>query len=112
MDMVRFLKYVNQIEKGCWLWTGGKTNKGYGKCRFIDRTVDAHKMSYILFCDEVPAGMIVRHKCDVRLCVNPEHLIVGSYRDNMRDAKQRGRIKVDATPELLDSILLQVRGDI
>lgn len=81
---------------GCWLWSGSPTPGGYsqvqvGTRRGQQRPHSGHRISYEHFKGPVPEGMVVRHKCDVRLCVNPDHLEIGTRRDNVQDAKDRGR---------------------
>jgi hypothetical protein len=84
---------------GCWLWLGRVSRGGYGELRVGSRTDNnrtaayAHRLSYSMFKGDIPQGMLVCHSCDVRLCVNPEHLFVGTQTDNMRDASQKGRVK-------------------
>lgn len=56
----------------------------------------AHRASWRIFKGEIPKGILVCHHCDVRLCVNPEHLFLGTARDNMRDAATKGRIVTPA----------------
>ncbi|HVJ17050.1 MAG TPA: HNH endonuclease signature motif containing protein [Polyangiaceae bacterium] len=56
-------------------------------------------MAYILFRGPVPDGVEVCHTCDVRLCVNPEHLFLGTKTDNMRDAARKGRLATQKRPE-------------
>jgi hypothetical protein len=89
----RFLsKCRPEPNSGCWLWTGYISPKGYGS--FRDRAKPeppspAHVVSYRLFKGPVPAGLLVRHTCDVR-CVNPDHLLLGTPRDVVADAVERG----------------------
>lgn len=99
---VRFWRYVNKIE-GCWLWTGCKTEGGYGRIGIGKSGLmePAHRLSYRMFNGPIPEGAWVLHKCDVRACVNPEHLYLGDRAQNMRDAHERGRIdlsKVASAP--------------
>lgn len=87
----RFDELVNKHESGCWLWTGWKNPDGYGKVRFQGRRLFAHRFSYERVNGLVPHGLVVRHTCDQRSCVNPDHLVVGTQADNIRDMVSRGR---------------------
>lgn len=73
---------------GCWLWCGPINDHGYGVNK---RLGSLHRLSCILFRGPIPKGMGVLHKCDVRCCVNPDHLYVGTHTDNMRDVRVRAR---------------------
>lgn len=76
---------------GCWLWTGG-TQKGYGRIGLGDGAVDyVHRVSWRMLKGQIPDGRLVLHKCDVRSCVNPEHLFLGSAKDNSDDMISKGR---------------------
>jgi hypothetical protein len=77
-------------ENGCWRWLGNKTWKGYG---YISGHRKAHREYYTRYVGEIPAGLYVLHKCDVKDCVNPEHLYVGTHADNMKDCVERGQSK-------------------
>lgn len=80
---------------GCWYWTGATTDKSYGniglnrggKCHHAP----AHRISYLIHKGEIPAGLFIRHSCDNRLCVNPDHLSVGTHKQNMEDMANRNR---------------------
>jgi hypothetical protein len=77
---------------GCWFWLGGLNDRGYGIVgRGANRVEKAHRWFYRHFVGTVPPGLHVLHHCDVRCCVNPEHLYVGTHQDNMIDRGVRGR---------------------
>jgi hypothetical protein len=88
----RFLQYVNKTET-CWLWTGYIRQDGYANFRPISTSTTqlAHRVAYELWNGVIPDGSVARHKCDVRNCVNPEHLELGTHTDNMRDMFERNR---------------------
>jgi DNA-binding CsgD family transcriptional regulator len=77
---------------GCWLWEKALSNTGYGSIRIAEGLFNAHRAAYLAFRGAVPAGQWVLHRCDVRACVNPDHLFLGSRRDNIQDAKIKGRL--------------------
>lgn len=79
-------------ECGCWLWLL-KVNKktGYGSIDVGKRTRLAHRVSYEAFRGPIPNGMLVCHQCDVRCCVNPDHLFLGTHNDNLIDMHTKGR---------------------
>lgn len=76
---------------GCWLWTGRLNHKGYGTVTFRGKSWQAHRAMYADRVSEIPAGLLVLHRCDVRACVNPEHLFTGTNQDNMSDMVAKGR---------------------
>ncbi len=75
----------------CWLWTGAMLKTGYGSIRIDGKAMRAHRVAYELEKGEIPDGMLLRHTCDNRECVNPDHLIPGTSKDNTNDALVRGR---------------------
>lgn len=77
--------------RGCWLWLGAPTTWGYGKIRRDGQYVAAHRASWELHNGPIPDGLFVLHRCDVRLCVRPDHLFLGTQADNVHDAMSKGR---------------------
>ena len=96
---LRMERYIERVPlSGCWIWTGAISRDGYGKvgvrlatgCHNI---IPAHRASWQVHNGLIPAGMWVLHHCDVRCCVNPGHLYIGTARDNSNDTlTRRGRI--------------------
>ncbi len=76
----------------CWLWIGALKDNGYGDFWFNEKVIGAHRASYLMFKGEVASGHEICHRCDVRCCVNPDHLFTGSRSDNMQDASRKGRM--------------------
>jgi hypothetical protein len=99
----RFWSNVDKESDGkCWLWTGKTNDAGYGIFTVGNRQSRAHRIAWQLHhARQVPEGMLIRHRCDVRACVNPEHLVAGSHSDNNADAVRRQRrsaVKGEASP--------------
>jgi len=93
----RFDDYITQFvgnvdaSGDCWLWTGGIAGNGYGYICIDGKMVSAHRFSWLLHNGDIPDGMQICHKCDVRKCVNPDHMFLGSAADNAQDKVQKGR---------------------
>lgn len=78
--------------KTCILWTRSVAAGGYGRLYFNKKTVGIHRISYLLFKGPIPPKMLVCHTCDVRRCINPDHLFLGTTKDNAQDALKKGRL--------------------
>src|SRR5258706_14501733 len=75
----------------CWIWNANKGDKGYGRLKVKGKYQSAHRFSYEAFTGPIPEKMFVCHTCDIPLCVNPEHLLIGNHKDNAQDCAKKGR---------------------
>lgn len=95
-DYDRFIAKVTKLRgNGCWLWLAGVGASGYGHFSLPSakgyRMRSAHRVSWEIHNGKIPEGMHVCHHCDVKVCVNPSHLFIGTHSDNMRDKESKGR---------------------
>jgi hypothetical protein len=93
---------------GCVLWLGATASSGYGKAGYRKRTASAHRIAYEMRHGPVPEKLVVRHRCDTKLCVNPDHLVAGTHADNMADMDARGRRPL--TTKLTQADLEEIRS--
>lgn len=85
-------KYIPEPNSGCWLWIGA-LRAGYGNFWYKGKNESAHRVSWLLHNGKIPDEKCVLHKCDMPSCVNPDHLFIGTQRDNVIDAVSKGRQK-------------------
>lgn len=89
-DVARFWSKVDK-SGDCWLWTAGVIKHGYGKFSIGRQSIGAHRFAYEITFGPPTPGMCVLHRCDVRQCVRPEHLWLGTKLDNTTDMITKGR---------------------
>lgn len=111
MTKEKLLQQCIKEEYGCWLWTG-RTTKGYGVVSIKNHPTYVHRLSYELYKGEIPKGMFVCHSCDVKNCMNPEHLWLGTNQENVTDAVQKKLHSFGEdrpTAKLTDKDVLEIR---
>lgn len=89
--MERFWAQTHR-ENDCIIYTQA-IDKDYGRFSFKSKTYRAHRFSYMIHKGDIPEGYVIRHTCDNKLCVNPDHLLLGTHQDNMIDMVNRNRVK-------------------
>ena len=95
---VRFFRKVDKTET-CWVWTGNTSRNGYGSIQSGGKgsaTLSAHRLSYEMHKGQIPNGYVVMHSCDNPSCVNPDHLSVGTFKENTADMIVKGRKRTTA----------------
>jgi hypothetical protein len=96
----------------CWIWTGARGCAfGHGAITYAHRPLYAHRVGWVIANGRIPDGLQVNHHCDVPLCVRPDHLYLGTQRDNVHDAVRRGRYPLARKPRRLsDQDVLAIRA--
>lgn len=91
------------VTDGCWLWTSHVVD-GYGSIRVHGRQMKVHRYSFAIHYGYLPANLKILHTCDIRNCVRPTHLFVGTDGDNARDRSAKGRSASVLTREIVDRL--------
>lgn len=86
-------RFWNKVQKteSCWLWLGSSNRRGYGAIDVDGVLLRSHRVSWELANGPIPDGLYVLHRCDNPSCVNPEHLFIGTQKENMQDCSRKGR---------------------
>lgn len=98
--------WSSPTETGCILWTGPVGNHGYGYFHSHKKRYTTHRSAYETFVGPITDGMFVCHRCDVKTCINPAHLFLGTCQDNMADCARKGR----PSRKLSDDDVRQIRS--
>ena len=98
-------KFWAKVDKTsvCWNWTGATTRsnkKGYGQASRNGAVVLSHRLSWEIINGPISKDLLVLHRCDNPLCVNPAHLFLGSQSDNMKDCIAKGRFIFNTPPKV------------
>lgn len=89
--MAKLMSRTDKQENGCWLWTGCKSDFGYGQITIKGQRWIVTRLMCVLRHGEIPLKRYVCHTCDQPACLNPEHLFIGTMSDNIQDCLKKGR---------------------
>jgi hypothetical protein len=93
-DIDRFWSLIDiKNNNDCWEWKNSLSQDGYGKFKCNKKTLRAHRVSYFLRYGDLPDNLFVCHKCDNPKCCNPEHLFLGTPKQNIQDASSKGHLR-------------------
>jgi len=88
-------RFWSHVTKGnnndCWEWFGAHDHFGYGHLKILGKLVSSHRLSWVLHKGKIPLNMCVLHRCDNPKCINPDHLFLGTKKDNNLDKETKGR---------------------
>jgi hypothetical protein len=107
-------RYIPEPNSGCWIWLGTLERNGYARFGGVRYRVLVHRFSYKLHHGKLPKHMCVLHRCDIRCCVNPDHLFLGTRKDNAIDCTSKGRNsrgERNGLSKLTEADVRQIRND-
>jgi len=81
----RLKNNIEMDQNNCWNWKKKKMISGYGTTTFYAKWITTHRLSYLVFKGDIPKDKIVCHSCDNPSCCNPDHLWLGTHKENTRD---------------------------
>jgi hypothetical protein len=106
--ILRFRKFFKKgNENDCWEWKGCISSSGYGTFHTNIGMMLAHRVSWTIYNGEIPEGLLVLHKCDNRVCINPNHLSIGDQSNNINDMYNKHR---HSNRKLSDDDILFIRA--
>lgn len=113
-DNIRFIEKTQPLPGGCIEWIGSKTKLGYGRFWLNGTMRFAHRVSYEMNIGGIPKNKIIMHLCDKPSCVNPDHLVAGTHKDNTQDMLSKGRCNPPkgerGSTKLTSSDVLKIRA--
>lgn len=83
--------FMPVTESGCWIWMLALGRHGYGSIKHQGKMLKSHRVSWMVYRGAIPDGIKVLHTCDIRCCINPDHLFLGTQADNVADMIKKKR---------------------